>query len=95
MMNRTPALSPTVAADLIRSVDVHRPVIPARHLSLVRAVCLQSVALGLELGGEDRRLRALRSRSAASLLLELSCTWLDATTRDDLAIVCWEAAAAS
>lgn len=94
-MSRTPSLSPTVAADLIRSVDAHRAVIPARHLSLVRAVCLQSVALGLELGAGDRGRRARRARSSATLLLELTCSWLDPTTRQDLAVVCWEAAAAS
>jgi hypothetical protein len=85
-------LSPTVAADLIRSVDVHRAVIPARHLSLVREVCLQSVALGLELGGEATGIRAMRARSSAAVLLELVCPWLNVTTRDDLAVLCWEAA---
>lgn len=94
-MSRTPSLPPTIAADLIRSVDAHRAVIPARHLSLVRAVCLQSVSLGLELGAGDRRVRALRARSSAALLLDLTCSWLDPATRHELAVVCWEAAVAS
>ncbi|MGN6251029.1 MAG: hypothetical protein ACTHNS_04345 [Marmoricola sp.] len=91
-MSTASPLSPTVAADLVRSVDAHRAVIPARHLGLVRAVCLQSAALGIELGGEATGVRALRARSAAVLLLGLVCPWLDVSTRDDLAVVCWEAA---
>ena len=91
-MSSASPLSPTVAADLVRSVDVHRAVIPARHLSLVREVCLQSVALGLELGGDTVGVRAMRARSSAGVLLGLVCPWLDVTTRDDLAVVCWEAA---
>lgn len=91
-MSTAAPLSPTVAAELVRAVDVYRAVVPARHLGLVRSVCLQSVALGLELGGEAAPGRAMRARTSAALLLGLTCPWLDVTTRDDLAVVCWEAA---
>jgi hypothetical protein len=79
------ALPHDAVVALIRAVDTHRAVIPARHLALVKRVCIQSVSFSHSLPDTQPGMVA---RSSAMLLLELASPQLDESIRADLARIC-------
>jgi hypothetical protein len=74
---------------LSRAVDVHLANRGMRVRTSVFNLCIEAVSFGRE--AEDD-LVGTRTRSAAHLLLELSCPELDDTTLTELSVACERAA---
>ena len=72
-------------AELARTVEVHGGSHGVLVHTRVLDVCAESILFGLE--GEDAMI-GTRTRSAAHLLLELTCPDLDATAVRELSVAC-------
>jgi hypothetical protein len=84
-MAATSSVSPVALAMLTRAVDRHRIAYALQERSLIIELCAEAVAYGQEgpltQAGE-------RARSAASLLLELTCPGLDVAALVGLSLTC-------